>query len=60
LAEGRDAAATRLGEEEAMHLVLTRPQGILDDRPVEALPPLPERSIHGARSALWRRWFAGA
>lgn len=39
LAEARVAAATLVGEEEATHLVLTRPRGIVDNLAPEALPP---------------------
>ncbi len=56
LAEARDAAAGRLGDAEAGHLVLTRPQGILDDRAPASLPPLPERRASGTqRPGFWRR-----
>lgn len=40
LAEARDAAAARVGADEAEHMVLTRPRGVLADAPPEALPPL--------------------
>ena len=40
LAEGRDAAAMRVGEQEATHLVITRPRGIVENREPGALPPL--------------------
>src|SRR5207342_3952196 len=43
LAEGRDAAAQRLGADEAFNLVRTRPQGIIDDTPADSLPALPDR-----------------
>ena len=39
LAEARDAAAKLVGETEAQHMVLTRPQGILDNVSPEQLPP---------------------
>jgi protein-tyrosine phosphatase len=56
LAEGRDAAAARVGELEAMHMVQTRPQGILDDAEPQRLPPRPERAPpRPARDSLWRR-----
>lgn len=42
LAEARDIVAERLGEEEATHLVLTRPQGILANVGPAELPPLPQ------------------
>lgn len=58
LAEGREAAALRVGAEEAMHLVLTRPQGILDDLAPGLLPALPHRpSKPKARTSLWQRLF---
>lgn len=41
LDEARVAAARRLGEIEAAHLVLTRPQGILANLAPESMPPLP-------------------
>jgi len=59
LAEARDAAALIVGEEEAIHLVLTRPRGILDNRTPDELPPLPEATIAEPESApgFWRRLF---
>jgi len=39
LAEARDLVAERLGEEAANDMVVTRPQGILDNLPPSALPP---------------------
>ena len=58
LAEGRDAAARRLGAEEAHHLVDTRPQAILDDLPPAAVPPLPDVAKQGPRKpGLWQRLF---
>jgi protein-tyrosine phosphatase len=61
LAEGRDAAAKRVGDAEAVHLVLTRPQGVLDDVAPGQLPPpppgaQPERGLPG----LWQRLFGTA
>jgi len=58
LAEGRDAAAKRVGAEEATHMVLTRPQGILDDLAPAQLPPLPARPpAKPSRPGLWSRLF---
>ncbi|KFN51447.1 tyrosine-protein phosphatase [Arenimonas composti] len=58
LAEGREAAARRVGAEEATHLVVTRPQGILDDRPPSELPPLPApRPSAKGKGGFWRRLF---
>jgi protein-tyrosine phosphatase len=59
LAEARDAAATRLGADEATHLVQTRPRGILDDMAPDRLPPLPEQAPPPPRSA-WQRLWRGA
>jgi protein-tyrosine phosphatase len=39
MAEARDLVAQRLGEQAATDMVLTRPQGILDDIAPTALPP---------------------
>ena len=61
LAEGRDAAARRVGEQEATHMVLTRPQGIVDNVEPGALSPLraqPEEVTD--RPAFWRRLFGRA
>ena len=60
LAEGRDAAAARLGEEEAWNLVRTRPRGIIEDAPAESLPALPERSPATGPQGLWQRIFGNA
>ncbi len=38
LARGRESVAKRVGAEEAQHLVLTRPMGILNDQPPSSLP----------------------
>jgi protein-tyrosine phosphatase len=39
LAEARDAAAALVGAEEAGHMVVTRPAGILANAAPETLPP---------------------
>jgi protein-tyrosine phosphatase len=50
MAEARDVVAQRLGDDEAINLVLRRPQGILDNlRPAE-LPALPQAKVWQARS----------
>lgn len=66
LGEAREAAAALVGREEAHHLVVTRPQGIVDDAMPEALPPplhvaygaaLPSKGSQnrdGLVSRLWR------
>lgn len=59
LAEGRDAAARRLGNEEAEHLVQTRPKGIVDDVSPAQLPPLPEPPARRA-GGWWQRLFGAA
>lgn len=59
LREARDAAAAIVGEEEAEHLVLTRPRMILENRPPEELPEV-EGSIIAdpvPQSGFWKRLF---
>ena len=56
LAEARDAAVTMLGPEEADHLVVTRPAGIVSDMAPDLLPPLPrEPSLRHSRPSLWQK-----
>ncbi|HET7932116.1 MAG TPA: CpsB/CapC family capsule biosynthesis tyrosine phosphatase [Rhodanobacteraceae bacterium] len=61
LAEGRDAAARRVGEEEAGHLVTTRPAGIVADIPPEQLPPLPQPKPERRQRprSLWQKLVGG-
>ena len=59
LAEGRDAAARRIGDDQARHLVVTRPRGILDNLPPDQLPALPDIAPTPATriGGFWHRWF---
>lgn len=57
LAEGRDAAARRCGEQEAFNMVDTRPRGILSDLPHSQIPALPERKPAKPDSPRWRSWL---
>jgi protein-tyrosine phosphatase len=59
LAEGRDAAAARVGDEEAWHMVLTRPRGIVEDASPETLPRRPQRPPAPAKRSGLMRLFAG-
>lgn len=59
LGEGREAAARRVGEEEAGHLVLTRPQAIVDDRAPDEVP-VPSGAVRQRRPVFWQRWFSTA
>lgn len=59
LAEGREAAAKRVGEAESWHMVRTRPQGVLDDASSDSLPQLPEREL-ARKTPLWKRLFSNA
>lgn len=58
LREAYDAACAEVGSEEATHLVVTRPICVLEDRPVETVPPVQvsEKTPAPAQS-LWRRLF---
>ena len=60
LAEARDAAAKRVGENEAMELVLNRPRGVIDniDPAQLSLPTRTERTM--PQSSLWRRVLTSA
>jgi protein-tyrosine phosphatase len=56
LAEARDAAAERVGMEEAKHMVSTRPRGVLDNAPAASLPQKHRPALPPAKSeSLWRR-----
>lgn len=58
LAEARDAAAVLVGENEATHLVLTRPRGILDNLAPGELPALPAGKMVGSKpTGFWQRLF---
>src|SRR6202158_1745745 len=68
LAPGREAVEKRVGAEEAQHLVLTRPMGILKDQPSSSLPgplgvadaqsvEMPEPNL-GSAAADGRRGFS--
>lgn len=61
LAEGRRAAERWLGAEEASHLVMTRPQGILNNVEPERLPAPPALNVGahstGSSGSWWRRLF---
>jgi protein-tyrosine phosphatase len=59
LAEARDVVAGRLGEAEAMHMVHTRPAGILADAAPDLLPPLPA-TPPPARVPAWQRLWRTA
>ncbi|MFN5703380.1 MAG: tyrosine-protein phosphatase, partial [Gammaproteobacteria bacterium] len=57
LAEAREVASRRLGADEATHLVMTRPQGIIDNTPPAALPALPDAVVQKAARPFWRGLF---
>jgi protein-tyrosine phosphatase len=50
MADARDLVAQRLGDNEAINLVLRRPQGILDNRSPAELAPLPQAQAWQERS----------
>jgi protein-tyrosine phosphatase len=53
MADARDVVAQRLGDDEAINLVLRRPQGILNNLSPGELPPLP-------RDRDWQEWSGAA
>lgn len=63
LAEGREVAARKLGEQEATNLVEVRPQGILSDLEPSRLPPMPAEDVsrpvpdRGKRKGLFSSLF---
>ena len=62
LAEGRDAAAQRLGEQEATNLVETRPRGILADLDPGSMPAVPRElgdypSARAGKTGFFARLF---
>jgi protein-tyrosine phosphatase len=59
LARGAAAAERLIGAEAAHHLVVTRPEGILHDRPPKLLPPLPAPVADAAPTAIAGRAGAG-
>lgn len=56
LTEGRDAAARRVGEDEATHMVVTRPQAIVDDLdPADVPAPHPGgATAKSTTGGFWR------
>jgi protein-tyrosine phosphatase len=50
MADARDVVAKRLGDDEAINLVLRRPQGILNNLSPAELPPLPQDRAWQERS----------
>ena len=60
LSQGREAAIKRVGAEAAEHLVLTRPQGILENLPPASLPPLPSREQLARMPGIERHGTGGA
>lgn len=55
LAEGREAAARLVGEDEAAHLVVTRPAGMVANVAPDQLPALPRRQTPERRPGFWQR-----
>jgi protein-tyrosine phosphatase len=61
LAEGRDTAAARVGEQEATDMVLTRPRGILRNLEPGQLPALASApAAVSSRVGFLRRWLRSA
>jgi protein-tyrosine phosphatase len=60
LAEGREAAAQWVGAEESIHLVETRPLGILRNLAPEAMPQRIRNPAASRGKGLWQRLFGRA
>ena len=54
LAEARHAAEALVGAEEATHMVVTRPEGIVGDLPAGKLPPVPA-PVRRKSTGFWQR-----
>jgi protein-tyrosine phosphatase len=60
LAEAREIAVRELGMDEATHLVVTRPNCVLEDLDQALVPPRPAPAAKaGAVKSLWRSLFGG-
>jgi len=59
MAEARDVVAQWLGDDEAINLVLRRPQGILDNLSPAELPPLPQAKAWQEGSGIEARTLWG-
>lgn len=59
LSEAHEAAASRIGSDAALDLVLRRPQGVLLNRDPDEMPALAARAPSRTRASGWRRWFGG-
>lgn len=60
LAEGRDAAAQRVGQAEAEHMVTTRPRGIVNNDTPQSLPARPQPAPVAAKTgSFWSRFLGG-
>jgi len=60
LAEAREAAALRVGAEEAEALVLQRPKGVIDNADPAGLKPVPGAGAALPPPSRWQRWFGQA
>ena len=64
LGQGREFAAKRIGDTEAVHLVVTRPQGVLNNEPPANLPgpqsaTCSPENVYNTNSDSATRGFAG-
>lgn len=57
MSDAREVAARKLGDGEATNLVLTRPQGILNDVAPSQLPPTVQAPRKTVPSSLWANLF---
>jgi protein-tyrosine phosphatase len=58
LSKAYDMARAAIGSEEALHLVVTRPINILDNKPIENSPPVfASTGMASEPVSGWRRWL---
>ena len=60
MSHARDAVAARLGDKAAIDMVLTRPQGVLEDVAPTSLPPLVGLPVRAERRSFFSRIFSNA
>lgn len=61
MSDAYNVAVQEVGLDEARHLVLSRPQAVLENLSPEQVVPLPQNSkAASAKTSIWRRMFMGS